>query len=182
MAKLCLSVWQWASFLISALFVADETIFCKFLDESFPFGPVNKYSPFISFCFSTCFFKSKNKNSGILKILSFLPFACLIWPIFSLKSKSLIFRLIKEIAKIEINKVRKQYLKINFWSNLEFEICLENIGKKAIIKMLPLQPGDVTETFADIKLTKSKLGYNPTVDIDVGIPKFVAWYKKYYKQ
>jgi len=58
----------------------------------------------------------------------------------------------------------------------------KNIGKKAIIKMLPLQPGDVTETFADIKLTKAKLGYNPTVDIDVGIPKFVSWYKNYYKQ
>ena len=45
---------------------------------------------------------------------------------------SLIFKLIKEIAEIENNNVRKQYLKINFWSNLELEICLENIGKKAI--------------------------------------------------
>jgi len=51
------------------------------------------------------------------------------------------------------------------------------LGKKAIINRLPQQPGDVEQTYADITKAKDKLGYNPQVLIDVGIGKFVEWFK-----
>lgn len=56
----------------------------------------------------------------------------------------------------------------------------KNIGKKAIRKLAPIQPGDVTETVADISKIKS-LGYIPETNIDTGIKKFVSWYKSFYK-
>src|SRR6267142_5345743 len=53
---------------------------------------------------------------------------------------------------------------------------LENaIGKKAILDPKPPQPGDVPLTCADISKAREKLGYNPTVKIDRGIPLFVNW-------
>ncbi len=54
----------------------------------------------------------------------------------------------------------------------------ENLGKKAKIKFLPFQPGDVPVTYADISKAKRLLGYNPQVPIEEGIKRFVAWYKK----
>lgn len=55
------------------------------------------------------------------------------------------------------------------------------LGQTAIKNMLPLQPGDVPETSADITESQNDLGYQPTTPISVGIPKFIAWYKDYYK-
>ncbi|NPA49817.1 MAG: NAD-dependent epimerase/dehydratase family protein [Thermodesulfobacteria bacterium] len=54
----------------------------------------------------------------------------------------------------------------------------ENLGKKAKIKFLPFQPGDVPVTYADITKAKKLLGYNPQVPIEEGIKRFIAWYKK----
>ncbi|MBC8453610.1 NAD-dependent epimerase/dehydratase family protein [PVC group bacterium] len=51
---------------------------------------------------------------------------------------------------------------------------------KPKMEMLPMQPGDVPETYADIDLINSKLGYMPTTPISAGIPKFVEWYKGYH--
>ena len=56
----------------------------------------------------------------------------------------------------------------------------EKLGKKAEIKFLPMQPGDVPESFADIDKSLEMLGYKPTTNVDVGIQKFVEWYKLYY--
>ncbi len=50
------------------------------------------------------------------------------------------------------------------------------VGKKAIIKQLPDQPGDVPQTWADISKAKEKLGYNPRTDIATGLKAFVEWY------
>jgi len=50
------------------------------------------------------------------------------------------------------------------------------LSKKAIINQLPMQPGDVNRTFADISIAKEEIGYSPTTPIKEGIPKFVAWY------
>ena len=50
------------------------------------------------------------------------------------------------------------------------------LGKKAIIQDLPLQPGDVPLTYADVSKAKRHLGYNPNTPIQEGIPKFVQWY------
>lgn len=54
------------------------------------------------------------------------------------------------------------------------------IGKKAKIKYLPMQPGDVYATYADIGDTASELGFAPVTSIEEGLPRFVAWYRAYY--
>ncbi|NTW27502.1 MAG: SDR family NAD(P)-dependent oxidoreductase [Candidatus Moranbacteria bacterium] len=60
------------------------------------------------------------------------------------------------------------------------EVIEQNVGKKAKKKLLPMQPGDVPATVADIKKLR-KLGWKPTTRIEQGIENFVAWYKEYYK-
>jgi len=55
----------------------------------------------------------------------------------------------------------------------------EAIGKKAICDFLPMQAGDVPASFADIEATTRDFGYKPTTSIDVGVPKFVEWYRAY---
>lgn len=60
------------------------------------------------------------------------------------------------------------------------EVIEENIGKTAEKKMMPMQPGDVVSTVADISKLRT-LGWAPTTRIDVGIKNFVDWYREYYK-
>ena len=60
------------------------------------------------------------------------------------------------------------------------EVLEKNLGKKARKNLLPMQPGDVPKTVADIKKLK-KLGWKPTTRIDKGIKNFVEWYREYYK-
>jgi len=60
------------------------------------------------------------------------------------------------------------------------EIIEKNVGKKAKKKMMPIQPGDVPSTVADIRKLR-KLGWKPTTRIEEGIKNFVEWYKEYYK-
>ncbi len=52
------------------------------------------------------------------------------------------------------------------------------LGKQAVIERLPLQPGDVPLTCADISKARAKLGYNPSVKIEQGIPLFVDWFMR----
>jgi UDP-glucuronate 4-epimerase len=52
-------------------------------------------------------------------------------------------------------------------------------GKKAVIDFKGMQDGDVPETFADIDAIAGDLGYAPATPIDVGVPKFVAWFRGY---
>ncbi len=56
------------------------------------------------------------------------------------------------------------------------EILEKSLGKESEKQMLPMQPGDVAETYADIKYSHEKLRYSPTTSIEDGIPKFVEWY------
>lgn len=59
--------------------------------------------------------------------------------------------------------------------------ALENaLGKKAQKIMLPLQPGDVPETYADVSDLNADVGFKPDTSIDSGIGLFVEWYKSYY--
>ena len=59
---------------------------------------------------------------------------------------------------------------------------LENcLNKKAEKNFLPIQPGDVPVTNADVDDLMADLNFKPNIPIKVGIKKFVAWYKKYYK-
>ncbi|MFA6047617.1 MAG: SDR family NAD(P)-dependent oxidoreductase [Parcubacteria group bacterium] len=65
---------------------------------------------------------------------------------------------------------------------LRYIEVLENcLGKKAKKNMMPMQPGDVARTVADIRKLK-KLGWKPTTKIEEGIANFVQWYKEYYKK
>ena len=60
---------------------------------------------------------------------------------------------------------------------------IENeLGVKAIIEYMPLQPGDVIETTADISKSIKRLNYHPLISIKEGIPRFIDWYKSYYNQ
>ena len=60
------------------------------------------------------------------------------------------------------------------------QLLEELIGKKAIKNMLPLQKGDIPETYADIDKTIAELGYSPCTTIEQGLKVFVDWYKNYY--
>jgi UDP-glucuronate 4-epimerase len=63
----------------------------------------------------------------------------------------------------------------------DFIAMLERaLGKKAIYDFQPLQMGDVPATFADIEESQRDLGFSPKIDIEEGIPRFVAWYKNYH--
>ncbi|HLZ66452.1 MAG TPA: NAD-dependent epimerase/dehydratase family protein [Aliidongia sp.] len=54
-------------------------------------------------------------------------------------------------------------------------------GRKADIRFEPMQAGDVPETFADIEATRRDFNFVPTTSIDEGIPRFIDWYRGYYK-
>ena len=56
------------------------------------------------------------------------------------------------------------------------------IGKKAKINFLPLQAGDVPDTFASINNLKKDFNYNPSTSVDQGVSNFVKWYKNYYQK
>lgn len=55
------------------------------------------------------------------------------------------------------------------------------LGKTAEKNLLPIQPGDVPDTYADVEALVSDVGYKPSTTIEEGIENFVAWYKKYYQ-
>lgn len=57
----------------------------------------------------------------------------------------------------------------------------KHLSKKAKIKKLPIQPGDVKRTFADIEYTTKMLNFFPKTSVKSGIPKFIDWYKYYNK-
>ncbi len=56
----------------------------------------------------------------------------------------------------------------------------EELGQEAEKNMMPMQPGDVEVTAADINKTKKLLGFNPRTSVREGIRKFVQWYREYY--
>ena len=65
---------------------------------------------------------------------------------------------------------------------LEFiEVIEKNLNLKAKKTLLPIQPGDVSETFADISESKKDFNFSPKTKVSTGIPKFINWYKDYYK-
>lgn len=57
------------------------------------------------------------------------------------------------------------------------ELIEGELGTEAEKEMLPMQPGDVPATYADVERARRKLGYEPTTPIDVGVPKFIDWFK-----
>jgi UDP-glucuronate 4-epimerase len=61
--------------------------------------------------------------------------------------------------------------------NYLIELLEAALGQKAVIERLPMQPGDVPLTFADISKARAKLGYDPQVKIERGIKLFAEWFK-----
>ena len=61
------------------------------------------------------------------------------------------------------------------------KILEQTIGKKAICELLPMQPGDVPATFADVDNLIRDVGFNPSTPIAEGIARFIAWYQQYYQ-
>ena len=60
------------------------------------------------------------------------------------------------------------------------ELLEKNLGKKAEMNMLPLQPGDVPDTYANVEDLVRDVGYKPNTSVEDGVAKFVDWYKSYY--
>jgi UDP-glucuronate 4-epimerase len=64
---------------------------------------------------------------------------------------------------------------------MHFIACIEKaLGKTAIKRLLPLQPGDVQHTYADIDDLAQAVGFKPATAIETGIENFVRWYRQYY--
>ena len=58
----------------------------------------------------------------------------------------------------------------------------ENLNKKALTNFLPIQKGDVYKTWANTESLKKDINYSSSIKIDVGIKKFIKWYKNYYNR
>lgn len=75
----------------------------------------------------------------------------------------------------------------NIGNNRSEEICrmidlIERAcGRPAVRRYLPMQDGDVRDTFADISAIERDLGYRPTTSIDEGVPRFVNWFRSYHR-
>jgi len=61
------------------------------------------------------------------------------------------------------------------------EILERELGREAEKNMMPMQPGDVKQTSADIRKSRDNLGFDPKTPLEEGIKKFVEWYRPFYK-
>jgi UDP-glucuronate 4-epimerase len=61
------------------------------------------------------------------------------------------------------------------------EVLEERLGRKAVKNLLPMQLGDVPDTWADVDELVADVGYRPTTPVEVGVARFVDWYVDYYK-
>jgi len=83
---------------------------------------------------------------------------------------------------------RAPYRLYNIGSNRPIELLryielLEDcLGRKAQKIMLPLQPGDVADTFADVRELVADVGYAPDTPVEQGVRNFVEWFREYYKE
>jgi UDP-glucuronate 4-epimerase len=66
---------------------------------------------------------------------------------------------------------------------LHFIEVLENaLGKKVEKRLMPLQPGDVPATYADVDDLMREVGFAPATSIEEGIARFVKWYREFYRK
>ena len=88
-------------------------------------------------------------------------------------------------SKYDINNSAYNYQVFNIGNNepvtlKDFIATIEEAaGKKAIKKYMPMQPGDVVETFADIEALDAAVDFKPNTKLGIGIGQFVDWYKSY---
>ena len=55
------------------------------------------------------------------------------------------------------------------------------LGRKAVLNLKPMQPGDVPETFADVADLARDVGFSPATPLETGISRFVDWYREYHR-
>jgi len=60
------------------------------------------------------------------------------------------------------------------------EVLEKELGRKAVKNMLPIQPGDVPATYADVDALTKAVGFKPATSIEEGVKRFVAWYRSFY--
>jgi UDP-glucuronate 4-epimerase len=60
------------------------------------------------------------------------------------------------------------------------ELLEQNLGRTVEKRLLPMQPGDVADTWADVSALRHDVGYAPATSIEDGVARFVAWYRGYY--
>tara|TARA_B100001057_G_scaffold454204_1_gene499792 strand:+ start:1322 stop:2287 length:966 start_codon:yes stop_codon:yes gene_type:complete len=88
------------------------------------------------------------------------------------------------IKKPSINKISHQILNIGFGKSIklmDFVILIEKyLSKKASVKKLKLQTGDVRKTHSDIKKLIKKIKFKPITGIEEGVKNFISWYNTYY--
>lgn len=109
--------------------------------------------------------------NGILKVVDYPPKANLYWD--NSNQDPSISSAPYKLYNIGNNKPVKL---LDFISEIE-----KAIGKKAKYNFLPMQPGDVLKTWADISELQNDFGYSPKTQIETGIPKFIKWFKEFYK-
>ena len=61
------------------------------------------------------------------------------------------------------------------------EVLEQCLGRVAIKNLLPMQPGDVPDTYADVDALVADVGYRPDTPVEEGVARFVAWYREYYQ-
>ena len=61
------------------------------------------------------------------------------------------------------------------------EVLEECLGRKAERRLLPLQPGDVPDTYADVEALQRDVSYSPSTPVEVGVARFVDWYRDFYR-
>jgi UDP-glucuronate 4-epimerase len=61
------------------------------------------------------------------------------------------------------------------------EVLESCLGKKAILDLQPIQPGDVPSTYADTAELQAATGFKPATTVETGVRRFVEWYREYYK-
>ena len=61
------------------------------------------------------------------------------------------------------------------------EVIEDCVGKKAETNLLPLQPGDVPDTYADVTDLVADVDYKPSTRIETGMERFVRWYRDFYQ-
>ncbi len=61
------------------------------------------------------------------------------------------------------------------------ELLEQCLGKKANLNLMPMHPGDVPATIADVSALNRAVGFSPSTPVEVGVPRFIEWYREYYK-
>ena len=78
---------------------------------------------------------------------------------------------------ISLNSIREK-----FKDNKDYIKAIESaLEVRANMELMPLQPGDVIDTFADVKDLITDFNYRPSISINEGVLRFIEWYKQYYK-